>query len=164
MGKEKKLPTEEELSEIIRKAQELPYAQRVKIAHHLNKDEWIEELPGKPEGFDAMSVDEKGAWITPIYRYMSRLIGDKAILRHYHKTELGATDQEFDDWWASRRYEEIKHYLRECGNSRNSGRDNRNDSRPPQEFGMEFLLGLACGVGLSVLVVAFLAVMFVLQK
>ncbi len=128
MKAKKKLPDEQELSEIIDKAQRMPFAQRVKIVHHLNCYEWIDELPGKPEGFEEMSFDEKVAWVSPIYRYMSGLIGDKAVLRYFHTTELGKTDQEFEDWWDSMRHDPLTMLKKENYNIENYATQRTNNS------------------------------------
>ncbi len=146
MEKKEKLPTEQELLEIIDKVERLPFAQRVKITHHLNSYKWIDELPGKPEGFEKMSIDEKAAWVSPICQYMSKLIGDKALLRYFHITELGRTDQEFEDWWDSMRHDPLTMFKQENYNIENyatqranDGTDKRNPPIVPFFFG--FLVG-----------------------
>lgn len=80
---------------------QMPTADKIKIAHHLNLYEWLDILPGKPEGWEAMSHEERCEWIDPIYRYIERRVSTKALSRYWHINELGRSEQEFNDWWDS---------------------------------------------------------------
>ncbi len=163
MKKRKKPPTEQELSEIIDRAQRMPFKQRVKIAHHLNRYEWIDELPGKPESFEEMNFEEKDAWISPIYQYMSGLIGDKALLRYFHTTELGRTDQEFEDWWDSMHHDSLSMFKQKNHNIEDYSAQRANNGtnkRNPQI--MPFLIGYFIGSIVGELTVLFLDIIGVL--
>lgn len=94
------------LLEIFRYIGGLPYEEIVRVGHVLNKWEWPDVLPGKPENWDEMQYDEKCRWVSPIRRYIKASVGEKALLRYHHKSEFGSSDQAFDDWWDS--------FYREC--------------------------------------------------
>lgn len=80
---------------------QMPTSDKIKIAHHLNLYEWLDILPGKPEGWEAMSYEERSEWIHPIYRYIEGQVSKKALSRYWHINELGRSEQEFNDWWDS---------------------------------------------------------------
>ena len=73
----------------------------IRIVEAMDEYEWPEEVPGKPDGWEAMSLSDRHMWTGPIIQYITMRVGNKANLRHYHKTKFGKTDQEFEDWWDS---------------------------------------------------------------
>lgn len=107
--------TEKKIFEILDQLENLPRGVLIKIGYHLNKYEWIEELPGKPENWEAMNFEEKHKIVSCIRSNISVNVGEKALLRYAHKRKYGISDQEFDDWWDSghcglteEKYEELR--------------------------------------------------------
>ena len=79
----------------------MPHEDICRIGNSLNCHEWPDNLPGMPDGWDEMSPSERSLWTEEVFSYIYHRVGDKALLRHYHKTEYGRTDKEFEDWWDS---------------------------------------------------------------
>lgn len=103
---------------------DIPYSTLAGIANALNVWEWPDELPGRPEGWDEMSDDEKYDWINPILKMIKIIIGEKAIARYHATVENGMTDREFEDRWDSRllkELDELKYYSRNADNKRTNG-------------------------------------------
>lgn len=82
----------------------LPHEDICRIGHLLNQYEWPDDLPGKPRGWDDMGYEERSKISIEIFRFIQMHVGEKALLRYFHKTELGRTDQQFEDWWDSHRH------------------------------------------------------------
>ena len=148
-GKEKLLTEQErekqllELTDVIKT---FPFSTLVRIGHAMNENEWPEELPGKPDGWDEMSINERSEWSMSLYQYIRARVGYKAMLRYYHKTELGKTDQEFEDWWESCSMHSGHNAFNECQNQRYCGDTERYKSSESKEFIVPFFLGANVGV------------------
>ena len=110
----------EELSDI-------PYRTLAGIANSLNVWEWPPELPGKPEGWEEFSCDEKLEFIDPIYKRIKMIIGTKAIARYHATVERDMTDREFEDWWDSSCKKESEEKLDDLKNSKCNGCKRCND-------------------------------------
>jgi len=82
---------------------DLPYETKLEVQYTINRWEWHEALGPKPEGWERMSHKEKSKIIRPIRHSILMDVGEKATLRYLHKRQFGATDQQFNDWWDSRR-------------------------------------------------------------
>lgn len=93
--------TQKRIFAICEELEEIPNSTLVRIGHALNGWEWLDELPGKPDGWEDMSIDEKFVWTMPICDSIKQSVGEKALSRYFHTTELGKTDREFEDWWDS---------------------------------------------------------------
>ena len=87
--------------EIIHHLGGVPYDTLVRIGHNIKGHIWVDDLPGKPDGWDNMSLAQKNEWAVPIYDFIENSVGRKALWRYYHTTELGRTDVQFEDWWDS---------------------------------------------------------------
>ena len=82
-------------------ASKLPYETLCRIGNSLDYYTWDEEFGEKPEGWEAMSPQER-CWLRLELRDVIRdHVGEKALSRHFYKTQFGYTDQQFDDWWDS---------------------------------------------------------------
>lgn len=103
--------TDRAVFEITLQLDELPHSTLVRIGHHIGGNVWIDDLPGKPDGWDDMSEEQKNKWSHPIYNYIEGSVGNKALLRYFHTTELGRTNAEFEDWWDSIIFKAIKGLL-----------------------------------------------------
>lgn len=128
MGKE--LTHEEEMKclQIINHLDKMSTPDVVKIGHHLNKWEWLDILPGKPDGWDEMDFEEKHKWASAICAFIDMRVGEKALLRYFHTTELGKTDDEFEDWWESNPYVHESPYRRRMEMSSENRNKNSRDS------------------------------------
>lgn len=148
--KKKKLLTEQELERQLLELSDvldtLPFSTLVRIGCAMNEYEWSEEFPGKPDGWDEMSFDERTAWSMPLYQYIRARVGDKAMLRHFHKTEFGKTDQEFEDWWESCSMHSTHNVINQCQNQRHCGDTERYERSNSQEFVVPFFLGTNVGI------------------
>ena len=120
--------TQKRIFAICEEVYEMPHNILPRIGHLLNYWEWADELPGKPDGWDEMSMDDKYVWAKPIGQAIKTEVGWKAILRYAHKTEDGVTDQEFDDWWDSKLKEEADEFK---GKTYNPCNDCTNYSHKP---------------------------------
>lgn len=123
--------------------QKFSFSDLVRMYQKLNDYEWAEELGEPPESFKTNPMECKD--LSYICEYIRQRCGNKALLRYYHKTELGKTDQEFDDWWDSTHlsddpFDEVPKRCREyhTDSKRNYG------SLFIKSF-LTFLLGLICG-------------------
>lgn len=148
-----------ELSDVLTK---LPFSTVVRIGCAMNAYEWSDELPGKPDGWDEMSIDERLPWATPLYKYIRGMVGDKAMLRHFHKTEYGETDQEFEDWWESCSMYSTNHIGDVWQDQSRGGYTERNDSCNSQKEIVPFFLGASVGVLLFALLLNILKICGVL--
>lgn len=79
--------------------QRFSFSDLTRIFQKLNVYEWAEELGKPPESLKTNPLECKE--LSYICKYIKQRCGNKALLRYYHKTEFGETDQEFDDWWES---------------------------------------------------------------
>lgn len=104
----------------------IPRKDKVKIGYHLNRYEWIDLLPGKPDNWEELDVETKHEWVSPILKYIKICVGEKAFLRYAHKIDCGTTDQEFDDWWDSSFCKEKEEFYNRynCCNCCNNDRNN----------------------------------------
>lgn len=93
--------------DMIDKICKLPHEDICRIGHLLNQYEWPDDLPGKPRGWDDMGYEERSKISIEIFRFIQMHVGEKALLRYFHKTELGRTDQQFEDWWDSHRHKRV---------------------------------------------------------
>ncbi len=100
-GRQKKKEIEREAFEITEKIRNFPNNTLVRIGCAINRHEWIEELPGKPDGWEEMTESERHLWSAPIFEFIEVRVGYKAMLRYHHTVEGNKTDQEFEDWWDS---------------------------------------------------------------
>lgn len=163
MGK-RKTPegvTEEEFSKwessMLDYIDRLPHSEQVKIGHALNHYHWLNDLPGKPEGWEEMDNEEQHLWVTMIYQYIAVTVGDKALLRYFHTTELGKTDREFEDWWDSHHEAQLTMvYKKSCNIENNATQraNNSTDKRDPPI--VMFFLGFFSGV----LLIEFISLIF----
>ena len=143
--------TERNVFSVVSMLDGLPRSTLARIGHELSYRNWPDDLPGKPEGWDSMTADEKHGWIRPIKDYIDIKIGRKAILRDYQMRLLGKTAEEFEDWWDSellRRLEENDKKLRKCYD----GRNNSDDYRDVILCIITAVLGFSLGVVLTMLV------------
>jgi hypothetical protein len=74
--------------------------------------QWPDDLPGKPEGFDAwcnffplgdgrrLTEANRYNVVDPLMRLLEAMIGAKECLRWHHLHNLQRTDEEFEEWWA----------------------------------------------------------------
>ena len=149
MRKEEKLLTEQEheleramkMLEITDQLDHMSSSDLLKINYHLGSGEWLDILPGKPEGWDHLDEMEKAKYMNEISSYISHHLGLKTVLRYRHKVGYGVSDTEFEDWWDSysvRLLEEKGEELYE----RYCRRDNSRDSQKPS---FPFLSGLLLG-------------------
>ena len=105
----------------------MPNSEVVKIGHHLSKGEWLDSLPHKPFDWEEMSIAKQHDWISAIYPFINLRVGEKALLRYSHTTELGKTDAEFEDWWESNPYaHESPYRVRMERSSENRNKNSRN--------------------------------------
>ena len=81
--------------------------------NELNSYQWPQDLPGKPEGWENMSVyaaDDAGAVveeskfkiIEPLQSLFKSLVGERACLKYHHIYNLNRTDEMFETWWERR--------------------------------------------------------------
>ena len=149
MRKEEKLLTEQEhevefelkIFDITDLLDHMSSSDLLKINYHLGKGEWLDILPGKPEGWEHLDEMEKAKYMDAITSYIRHHLGLKAVLRYWHELEYGSTGTEFEDWWDSysvRLLEEKDEELYE----RYCRRDNSRDSQKPS---FPFLSGLLLG-------------------
>lgn len=82
-------------------ASKLPYETLCRIANSQDYYTWNEEYGEKPEGWEDMSWQERFRLRRELRNVIQDHIGAKALSRHFYKTQLGFTDQQFDDWWDS---------------------------------------------------------------
>ena len=166
MKEKKKLLSEQErvkrIFEICEALDGMSFEERVKICHHLNGWRWIDILPGKPDGWENMTQDEQFLWTEPICSYIESGVGQKALLRYYHKTECGKTDQEFEDWWESCSRYSAHDVINQCQNQRHCGNTERYESGNTQEFVVPFFLGANIGIFLVALLTYILKICGVL--
>lgn len=124
----------------------LPRPNLIRICAALNSYEWLDEFQGKPDGWEEMTPDQQHLWIADIFRYIHMKVGDKALLRYRHKTEYGVTDQEFEDWWDSRRWKDMQEEFCKSNEGRQSGNDKREYSGCFQEPLLPFFFGAVFGI------------------
>ena len=79
-------------------------------ANILNSWEWPTDFPvEKPVEFDSLPSRntslpaDKYRLLTPYVRVIESLISRREILRDWHLNTLGRTEEQFDEWWSSRR-------------------------------------------------------------
>ena len=92
----------------------VPQKEWSKLWNALNDHMWPEELGEPPEDFEI--ENNVCCSVHPVVAYLMQSIeiscGKKSCLRYFHKTELGKTDQEFDDWWESMIKKELEEEFR----------------------------------------------------
>lgn len=142
--------TQKRIFAICEEVHEMPHSVLPRIGHLLNSWEWADELPGKPDGWDEMSIYEKRTWVPTILSAIEIEVGWKAILRYAHKTEHGVTDQEFDDWWDDKSKNDLKEtYYDTC-----KGYHRCDNERPNEESVIRtcliYLCGFVSGLAISV--------------
>ena len=80
----------------------LPYETLCRIGNTSDYYTWNEEYGEKPEGWDDMSSRERCCVFFTLRDVIRDHVGEKALLRHFYKTQFGYTDQQFNDWWDSK--------------------------------------------------------------
>lgn len=74
---------------------------------------WIDELPGKPDGWDDMDPDIKAYFRDVLADAAELTIGSKAVDRYYRQIVLGYSDREFEDFWQSAQLKLLHSKLRQ---------------------------------------------------
>ena len=101
VGRKKQAEIEQAAIKVFDLIKDTPHSTLIRIGCAINRREWVDELPGKPDGWDEMSPDEKHLWAKPIFLGIEACVGYKSLLRYYHTVEGKMTNRQFEDWWDS---------------------------------------------------------------
>ena len=102
----------------------LPLDDLPRIYHYLNGYIWDDSLPGKPDGWDGMTRQEKSKWVRPCLKYIKERVGEKALFRYRFTKMDKYTETQFQDWWDSyvlSTLREKQDEFQECYDRRNNG-------------------------------------------
>ena len=90
----------------------IPREKYPEIWDKLNCYEWHPALGNAPQGWDSMTRDEKMPYIETWNAVLD--CSEKEKLRFHHIHNLGRTEQQFEDWWDSKVFQDIMEEIRDC--------------------------------------------------
>jgi hypothetical protein len=86
--------------------EQFSYEEKLKTYYQVRFDgEWPKELePIKPSDWEFMSDINRINCVDVIQNTIEAHIGEKGLKRYYYQILHNYTDQQFDDWWESRKH------------------------------------------------------------
>lgn len=124
--------------------------------------EWIDELPGKPDGWDDMDPDIKAYFRGMLTDAAELTVGSKAVDRYYRQTVLGYSDREFEDLWQSAQIKLLHYEFDKCNGNGKRRNNKRNYRCSTQKSITAFLVGFILGGFLSILLSLLFKIVLVL--
>lgn len=97
----------------------IPREQYPEIWNELNQFQWHPALGSAPQGWDSMTYKEKMPYIETWNSVLN--CSEKEKLRYHHIHNLGRTEQQFEDWWDSKVFQDIMEEIRDYLFFRRSG-------------------------------------------